>query len=41
MQSRVKRVVWGAPNVQLGADGSWISLLREDDDGEEEEEGEM
>jgi tRNA(adenine34) deaminase len=39
LQSRVKRVVWGAPNVQLGADGSWISLLREDDDGEEEEEG--
>ena len=24
---RVKRVVWGAPNKQLGADGSWISIL--------------
>ncbi|QDZ23043.1 cytidine/deoxycytidylate deaminase [Chloropicon primus] len=28
LQSRVGRVVWGAPNKQLGADGSWISLLR-------------
>ncbi|WZN65808.1 tRNA(adenine(34)) deaminase [Chloropicon roscoffensis] len=27
LQSRVKRVVWGAPNKQLGADGSWISIL--------------
>mmetsp|Transcript_8500 Transcript_8500/g.21063 ORF Transcript_8500/g.21063 Transcript_8500/m.21063 type:complete len:314 (+) Transcript_8500:29-970(+) len=28
LQSRVKRVVWGAPNLQLGADGSWIHLLQ-------------
>jgi len=28
LQSRMKRVVWGAPNVQLGADGSWVNLLR-------------
>ena len=40
LQSRVKRVVWGAPNVQLGADGSWISLLRKDDDDDEERERE-
>lgn len=30
LQSRVKRVVWGAPNKQLGADGSWISILKSD-----------
>ncbi len=28
LQSRVKRVVWGAPNLQLGADGSWVHLLQ-------------
>ena len=24
---RVKRLVWGAPDIRQGADGSWISLL--------------
>ena len=27
LQARVDRVVWGAPNPRLGADGSWISML--------------
>ena len=27
LQARVDRVVWGAPNPRLGADGSWISVL--------------
>jgi len=27
LQSRVKRVVWGAPNPLLGAAGSWVALL--------------
>ena len=38
LQSRVKRVVWGAPNVQLGADGSWVQLLNAAEDEEEEHE---
>lgn len=25
--SRVSRVVWGAPDLRQGADGSWVSLL--------------
>ncbi|MES2199524.1 MAG: nucleoside deaminase [Chlamydiota bacterium] len=24
---RVKRLVWGAPDIRQGADGSWVSLL--------------
>lgn len=24
LQARVGRVVWGAPNTLLGADGSWV-----------------
>ena len=24
---RVKKVVWGAPDLRLGADGSWVSVL--------------
>jgi len=27
LQARVGTLVWGAPNVLLGADGSWASLL--------------
>ncbi|XP_071687283.1 uncharacterized protein [Rutidosis leptorrhynchoides] len=27
LQARIDRVVWGAPNKLLGADGSWIRLL--------------
>lgn len=26
---RLKRVVWGAPDVRCGADGSWVPLLQE------------
>jgi tRNA(adenine34) deaminase len=26
--SRVKRVVWGAPDLRQGADGSWVDVLR-------------
>ena len=28
LQSRVGRVVYGAPNSLLGADGSWIDMMR-------------
>lgn len=24
LQARVGRIVWGAPNTLLGADGSWV-----------------
>ena len=27
LASRVKRIVWGAPDVRLGANGSWIDLF--------------
>lgn len=27
--ARVKRLVWGAPDLRLGANGSWIDLFRE------------
>lgn len=27
LSSRVKRLVWGAPDIRQGADGSWIPLL--------------
>ncbi|GAQ87257.1 tRNA arginine adenosine deaminase [Klebsormidium nitens] len=27
LQSRIKRLVWGAPNTLLGADGSWIRMF--------------
>lgn len=29
LQARISRLVWGAPNHLLGADGSWVSLLGE------------
>lgn len=27
LQARISRLVWGAPNRHLGADGSWVHLL--------------
>jgi tRNA(adenine34) deaminase len=33
LQSRVGTVVYGAPNTLLGADGSWVNLLRHGGDG--------
>ncbi len=30
LASRVDRVVWGAPDIRLGANGSWIDLFAED-----------
>ena len=27
IHSRVKRVVWGAPDIRCGAHGSWVNLL--------------
>lgn len=34
LQSRVGRVVYGARNPLLGADGSWVSIMRAREDGE-------
>ncbi len=28
LSSRVKRLVWGAPDIRLGANGSWIDLFQ-------------
>ncbi|XP_009791193.1 tRNA(adenine(34)) deaminase, chloroplastic [Nicotiana sylvestris] len=33
LQARVDTVVWGAPNKLLGADGSWIRLFPDGDEG--------
>ena len=35
LQARVGTLVWGAPNAQLGADGSWVSLLGRAEAGKE------
>lgn len=29
LAARVKRLVWGAPDLRLGANGSWIDLFKE------------
>ena len=29
LASRVERLVWGAPDLRLGANGSWIDLFKE------------
>ncbi|KAI3778868.1 hypothetical protein L2E82_08256 [Cichorium intybus] len=34
LQARIDTVVWGAPNKLLGADGSWISLFNDRNEGE-------
>lgn len=28
INSRVKRLVWGAPDLRVGANGSWVDLLK-------------
>ncbi|GAB2262431.1 hypothetical protein Droror1_Dr00003428 [Drosera rotundifolia] len=34
LQARIDTIVWGAPNKLLGADGSWIRLFPDDDEGD-------
>jgi len=36
LQSRVGTLVYGAPNTLLGADGSWVQLLRHGGNGGEQ-----
>ncbi|KAG8382964.1 hypothetical protein BUALT_Bualt05G0134700 [Buddleja alternifolia] len=38
LQARVDTVVWGAPNKLLGADGSWIRLFPNGDEGNNSEQ---